>query len=285
MARPSRCVGAGVDTARVGDPVLHYLGHSTVRVEMAGSTVLTDPLLTATVGPLRRVLPPPPASAWAGVDLVLVSHLHGDHLHLRSLRMLGPGVRVVVPRGAGAWLRRRGVHRVDELAPGESLTHGRLRVTAVPARHSGHRWGPRLTSGPDTAAVGHLVEGDGGTVYACGDTDLFDGMTRIGDRGVDVALVPVWGWGPTLGPGHLDPRRAAEAVARIRPRVAVPVHWGTLAVRGATTLPGLAGRYRRLLVEPPRRFAAAVADRGLPTTVVVTDPGQPVVLPTAAGTP
>ncbi len=269
----------------MGDPVLHFLGHSTVRVELAGCTVLTDPLLTDTAGPLTRVAPPPPASAWAGVDLVLVSHLHGDHLHLRSLRMLGPGVRVVVPRGAGAWLRGRGLHHVEELAPGESLTHGRLRVTAVPARHSGHRWGPRLTSGPDTAAVGHLLEGDGATVYACGDTDLFDGMTIIGDRGVDVALVPVWGWGPTLGPGHLDPRRAAEAVARIRPRVAVPVHWGTLAVRGGTTVPGLAGRYRRVLTEPPRRFAAAVAARRPDTTVVVTDPGQPVVLPTAAGTP
>ncbi|MGY1672239.1 MBL fold metallo-hydrolase [Geodermatophilus sp. SYSU D00710] len=269
----------------MGDPVLHYLGHSTVRVDLAGSTVLTDPLLTRAVGPLRRVAAPPPGSAWSGVDLVLVSHLHADHLHLPSLRLLGEGVRVVVPRGAGAWLRSRGPRWVDELAPGESLTHDGLRVTAVPARHSGHRWGPRLTHGPDTRAVGHLVEGDGQTVYALGDTDLFPGMADVGGRGVDVALVPVWGWGPTLGPGHLDPHRAAEAVARVRPRVAVPVHWGTLAVPGATTLPGLSRRYRRLLVEPPRRFAAAVAARGLDTTVALTEPGHPVVLPTAAETP
>ncbi|SHF61157.1 MBL fold metallo-hydrolase [Geodermatophilus nigrescens] len=269
----------------MGDPGLHWLGHSTVRVELAGSTVLTDPVLTATVGPLRRVVPPPPEPAWAGTDLVLVSHLHADHLHLPSLRLLGDDVRVVVPRGAGPWLRSRGLRWVDELAPGESLTHGGLRITAVPAVHSGHRWGPRLTHGPDTAAVGHLVEGDGRTVYALGDTDLFDGMARIGGRGVDVALVPVWGWGPTLGPGHLDPRRAAEAVARVRPRFAVPVHWGTLTVPGGTTVPGLAGRYRRLLTEPPREFAAAVAGRALPTTVVIAEPGEPVVLPTAAGTP
>ncbi len=43
----------------------------------------------------------------------------------------------------------------------------------------------------------------------------------------DVALVPIWGWGPSLGTGHLDPRRAAEAVALIQPRIAVPIHWGT----------------------------------------------------------
>lgn len=272
-------VGPRVDTGPVANPELHWLGHSTVRVELAGSTVLTDPVLTARVGPLRRVVPPLPAATWAGVDLVLVSHLHADHLHLPSLRLLGRSVRVVVPRGAGRWLRSRGFPWVDELAAGETLTHRGLRVTAVPARHSGHRWGPRLTHGPDTAAVGHLLEGEGSTVYACGDTDLFDGMARIGRREVDVALVPVWGWGPTLGPGHLDPRRAAEAVARVRPRVAVPVHWGTLAVPGGTTLPGLARRYRRLLVEPPRAFAAAVAARGLRTAVAHTEPGDPVVLP------
>ena len=85
----------------------------------------------------------------------------------------------------------------------------------------------------------------------------------------------MWGWGPTLGPGHLDPAAAAEAVALLRPRVAVPVHWGTLAVAGLTAVPSpLRGRMRRLLVDPPRRFAAEVAARGLATRVAVTEPGQ-----------
>src|SRR3712207_288330 len=127
------------------------------------------------------------------------------------MRLLGPDVRIVVPRGAGAWLRSRGLRHVVELMPGESVPHGDLRVTAVPADHPGHRWGPRLTQGPDTPAVGHLLEGAGQTVYVSGDTDLFDGMHILGERGVDIALLPVWGWGPTLGPGHLDPDRAAEA--------------------------------------------------------------------------
>ena len=48
---------------------------------------------------------------------------------------------------------------------------------------------------------------------------------------IDLALLPVWGWGPTLGPGHLDPARAATAAALIAPRVAVPIHWGTFALR------------------------------------------------------
>ncbi|UQS26774.1 MBL fold metallo-hydrolase [Amycolatopsis thermalba] len=250
--------------------VLRFLGHSTVRMEIAGRVVLTDPVLTRTVGGLVRVAPPLDPAAYADVDLVLISHLHGDHLHVPSLRLLGRHVPVVVPRGAGGWLRRRGFAEVAELDIGERLSLGDLRVTAVRAEHSGHRWGPRFTHGPQARASGHVVEAPGVRVYVAGDTDLHDGMAELAP--VDVALLPVWGWGPNLGPGHLDPARAAEAVARVRPRVAVPVHWGTLAVPGVARTP----RMRRLLVDPPRTFAATVAERGLETVVAVTEPGERV---------
>src|SRR3954465_12947344 len=95
-----RSVGPRRDTDRVSQPDLVLYGHSTVRVELAGRTVLTDPVLTPSVGPLRRVVPTPDPSAWADVDVVLLSPLHGDHLHLASLRLLGKA-RIVVPRGAG----------------------------------------------------------------------------------------------------------------------------------------------------------------------------------------
>ena len=267
------------ETGGVARPDLHFLGHSTVRVELAGRTVLTDPLLADTVGLLRRVVPLPDPVTWAGVDIVLISHLHGDHLHIPSLRTVGRDVRIVVPRGAGAWLRGRGFPRVDELSAGEALTDGGLTITAVRAEHTGHRWGPRSTHGPATESLGYLLEGGGSTVYASGDTGLFDGMAVLAKRAVDIALLPVWGWGPTLGPGHLDPVSAADAVALIRPRIAVPVHWGTLALAGLTSVPSpLRGRMRRLLLDPPHSFAAEVAARRLDARVVVTAPGQPVVL-------
>ena len=268
------------DTGGVARPDLHFLGHSTVRVELAGRTVLTDPLLADTVGALRRVVARPDPATWAGVDLVLISHLHGDHLHIPSLRTLGRDVRIVVPRGAAAWLRGRGFPRVDELSAGESIADGPLTITAVRAEHSGHRWGPRLTHGPATESLGYLIEGGGGSVYASGDTGLFDGMSVLAGRSLDVALLPVWGWGPNLGPGHLDPVSAADAVALIRPRTVVPVHWGTLAVAGMTAVPSpVRGRMRRLLVDPPHSFAAEVAARGLDAHVAVTPPGTAVVLP------
>jgi len=104
-------------------------------------------------------------------------------------------------------------------------------------------------------------------------------MTDLGADGIDVALLPVWGWGPDLGPGHLDPAGAAQAVQLLRPDVAVPVHWGTFALAGLTSVPSpWRARMRALLVDPPRRFAAAVAATGSATTVALTAPGAPVVL-------
>jgi L-ascorbate metabolism protein UlaG (beta-lactamase superfamily) len=248
-----------------------------VRVELGGHVVLTDPVLTNRVSALSRMTAPSTPADRADVDLVLLSHLHGDHVHLPSLRLLHPHVRVVAPRGAGDWLRAKGVRRVDELAPGEELEHGDLRVIGVPADHSGHRWGPRLTHGPQAKAMGHVIEGAGRRVYAAGDTDLFPEMADLGT--LDVALLPVWGWGPTLGPGHLNPRRAATAVDLLKPRVAVPVHWGTLALTGLTSAPGRHGRrMRHLLEHPPREFAAAVSEAGSPTKVLLTPPGEDVSL-------
>jgi len=259
-------------------PETTFLGHSTLRLRMGGRTVLTDPLLTAAVGPLRRMVPAVHPAALADVDLVLISHLHADHLHLRSLRLLPRDAEVVVPAGAAGWVRRRGVARVSGLAVGETRTFGGLRVTGTPADHSGHRWGPRLTHGPQADAMGHLLEADGLRVYAAGDTGLFPGLDDVAAQGpIDLAALPVWGWGPSLGPGHLDPSGAAEAVRRLAPKVTLPVHWGTLAVTGLCSVPGrIGGRMRELLVHPPHEFAAAVTAAGLPTRPLVVEPGARV---------
>jgi L-ascorbate metabolism protein UlaG (beta-lactamase superfamily) len=93
-------------------------------------------------------------------------------------------------------------------------------VRAVPAEHASSR-----IVGKKAEALGYVVAGSR-DVYFAGDTDLFPGMAELGGH-LDVALVPIWGWGPSIGPGHLDPRRAAEALAVLRPRAAVPIHWGT----------------------------------------------------------
>ena len=89
---------------------------------------------------------------------------------------------------------------------------------------------------------------------------------------MDLALLPVWGWGPTLGPGHLDPEGAAEALTLLRPRIAVPIHWGTYRpVVGRGAPHPRAGA-------PEVRFQRAAAARAPEVAVRVIAPGQAVAL-------
>jgi L-ascorbate metabolism protein UlaG (beta-lactamase superfamily) len=241
---------------------LTYVGHATTAVRLGGASLLTDPILRSRIGPLRRHAPMPPADLTRDVDAVLVSHLHRDHLDLPSLRLLPAEVRVVVPRGAGATVARAGVGAVQEVSPGERVAVGEAMVTAVPAVHDGRR-GPL---GRPAETVGYVIEGSGRRVYFAGDTGLHEEMSRLGSP--DVALLPVWGWGPSLGPGHLDPAAAARALTLIHPRVAVPIHWGSLYPLGLRRLrPGR-------LTEPPAEFAARAAELAPEVEVRVLAPGE-----------
>jgi L-ascorbate metabolism protein UlaG (beta-lactamase superfamily) len=196
--------------------------------------------------------------------MVLISHLHWDHLDVPSLRELGMETPIVVPAGAGSWLSGIGFKDVREMAVGSELAVGGLAVEAVEAYHSAFR----PPAGPSAPPLGYMVRGSR-SVYFAGDTDLFDGMGGLARPGevIDIALLPVWGWGPVLGRGrHLDPERAAEALRLIRPRAAVPIHWGTY-------WPHAMGRVLPArLVEPPAAFAEYAAElapsvRVLPTAV------------------
>jgi L-ascorbate metabolism protein UlaG (beta-lactamase superfamily) len=239
-----------------------FLGHATVLIELDGVRLLTDPLLRGRVAHLRRQAAPLDVSVSANLDAVLISHMHHDHLDPASLRLLGRDTPLLVPAGAGAWLRTRGFTSVNELSVGEVGRVGTLDVTAVEARHDGRRW-PR---GPGAESIGFLVRGRT-AIYFAGDTELVEGLSDVLPP-LDVALLPVGGWGPTLGPGHMDPRDAARAAALLEPRLAIPVHWGTL-------LPvGLAHRYRRGLAEPPRQFARDVARLAPGVEVRILAPGE-----------
>jgi L-ascorbate metabolism protein UlaG (beta-lactamase superfamily) len=203
-------------------PRIGYVGHATVLVELDGVRVLTDPMLRARVFHLRRH-GTVAADAYAGVDAVLISHAHWDHLDPHSLARLGAGVRLVVPRGVARILRRHRVGEIVEVDVGESVDVGPLTVTATPAEHDAGR-GPL---GVDAPALGYVISGSQ-RIYFAGDTDLFEGMAEL--RPLDVALLPVAGWGPRLPPGHLNARRAAEALRLLEPRTAVPIHWGTYSL-------------------------------------------------------
>jgi L-ascorbate metabolism protein UlaG (beta-lactamase superfamily) len=248
------------------DERLTWVGHATVLLELGGARLLTDPLLRTRLGHLRRHGARPTPGATKGIDAVLISHVHLDHLDVRSLRSVAHGARVIAPQGAGRLLRRIGFAEIDEVVPGDNVTVGDATITALPAVHDARR-GPLSAT---VATLGYEIAG-AQRVYFAGDTELFDGMRAMARR-FDVALLPVWGWGPSVGPGHMDPLSAARAVAILRPAIAVPIHWGTFFPMGLEALRGSA------LVEPPRVFARHVAELAPEVDVRVLAPGDELAL-------
>jgi len=240
---------------------VRYLGHSTVLIEVEGTRLLTDPLLRRRVGHLLRAVPVDQPGELEGI---LVSHAPHDHLDLPSLASVDPSIPVVLPRGLGRLLKGR--DNVLEVEEGDELTLGKVNVRATHAVHEGKRAGGRA----EAQALGYELSGSH-RIYFAGDTDLFPEMEGLVED-LDLALIPIWGWGPSLGRGlHLGPKQAAEALTLLKPRIAVPIHWGTY--RPAHRGPGA-----RFLREPAEKFVREAASLAPEVDVRVLQPGEQLAL-------
>lgn len=237
-----------------------WVGHATVLVEVDGVRVVTDPALTSRMVHLRRRRPAPDIGP---VDAVLVSHVHMDHLHLRSMDRLGAVPRLVVPAGAEPLVASVSADVVDSVRPGDALdVAAGVSIEVVHAEH-GCRRGPhsKVVAQP----VGYVICVGAARIYFAGDTDLFAAMRDLGR--IDAALLPIWGWGPSLGEKHLDPLSAATATHWVSPERVVPIHWGTYSPitprRGDPPW----------LERPLDSFRAALRDEGLEHRLLAVEPG------------
>jgi L-ascorbate metabolism protein UlaG (beta-lactamase superfamily) len=247
---------------------LNYIGHATVLIDIGQVRVLTDPVLRDRVFFLRRhgQNPAPPLLADRPPDLVLLSHLHYDHADLPSLRQLPPAVTVIAPRGSGRYLNRWAGVQVYEIAEGDKVQVADVEITALPAEHSRGEALPR----PATDCLSYLMR-NRLSVYFAGDTGLFPEMHDVGrDHDLDVALLPVWGYSHRVGEGHLTPQTAATALMRLRPRIAVPIHWGSLRLMG----PDSFWQAVDYLSDPPHAFAEHASRLAPQTQVRVLQPGE-----------
>src|SRR3954447_11465648 len=160
---------AGRGTSVSTGPRVTWWGHSTCMIE-DGARILTDPLLTRRLAHLVRRRGEQPDLSSTPPDLVVISHLHYDHFHVASLRMLPAGTVVAVPRGGGVLLRGTPLE-VVEVDVGDVIPVGGATVSVLPADHDGRRFnGSRMTA----PTLAFLVSG-ARTTYFAGDTGLFDG--------------------------------------------------------------------------------------------------------------
>lgn len=247
---------------------INYIGHATVLIDIGQLRVLTDPVLRDRVVFLQRhgSNPGPELLAERAPDVVLLSHLHYDHTDLPSLRRLPRKTTVIAPRGSSTYLRRWSGVQVHEVSEGDLVRVADVEISVMPANHSMGVSVPR----PITSCVGYVLQNDL-SVYFAGDTDLFPAMVDIGRQfDLSVALLPVWGFSHRLGNGHLTPLTAALALSQLRPRIAVPIHWGSLRLMGPHSVWKSVG----YLSSPPYAFAEHAARMAPQTEVRILQPGE-----------
>ena len=262
-----------VDPARLAQrpqaPVITWLGHVSMLLQVAGLNVLIDPTLCDFAGPLgrfgapRRVPAPLAPEDLPPIDVVLISHNHYDHLcygTLRRLRDAGQSPRFVVPLGLADWFTQRGMGPVTalnwwehtDIAPG-------VRVVFTPSQHWSRRtpwdtnaslWGGYLLewARPQTAAPWRFL--------FPGDTGYSEDFKAIRQRlgPVDFLALPIGAYLPRdfMKPMHVNPEDAVQLMLDVEARQAMGVHWGTFMLT------------QEAFDHPPRDLAAALAQRGLP---------------------
>ena len=247
---------------------VNYIGHATVLVDIGRIRVLTDPILRDRVFFLQRhgQNPAPKILAERPPDIVLLSHLHYDHADLPSLRRLPRTTTVIAPRGSGKYLARWAGVEVYEVTEGDRVQVADVEITALPADHGQALSIPR----PMETCLSYVMR-NRLSIYFAGDTDLFEGMYEVGrDFDLDLALLPVWGYSHRLGAGHLTPLSAAQALKRLEPRVAVPIHWGSFRFMG----PHSVWKRADYLNTPPHAFAHHAAHLAPQTEIRVLQPGE-----------
>jgi L-ascorbate metabolism protein UlaG (beta-lactamase superfamily) len=213
-----------------------WVGHATALVQIDDKVILTDPVFTDTVGQVSKRLVEPGIDPkdLPPVDVVLVSHMHYDHLSLGSLEMIQSRVRtLLLPRGGTAYLTDFSFPAY-ELATWQTWSKGDLRVTAVPVEHVGYRYGLDDAWMPE-AFTGFVVEYHGLKVYFAGDTAYEQAkFVETAQRfpKIDLALMPIAPIEPRdfLRRFHVDPAEALQAFLDLGAKRMVPIHYDTFVI-------------------------------------------------------
>jgi L-ascorbate metabolism protein UlaG (beta-lactamase superfamily) len=250
-----------IDRGQIG---VTWIGHASFLIQFCGQNLLVDPNWAKWLKVVKRLKSPGlKLSDLPGIDLVLVTHAHFDHLDRRTLRKVAAEQPIVVPFDVGNLVHDLGFRSVHELGYWESYKSGPVKVTLTPAHH----WGARVIHDTHRGFGGFIIECGGRTIYHCGDTAYFPGFREIGKRfDIDVALLPIGAYDPPTGREvHMNPEQAIAAFEELNAKVMVPMHYGTFRLSYEP------------LDEPLKRLRACARKHGVSDRVVVMHEGKPAV--------
>ena len=213
-----------------------FIGHSTFLVQVGGLCVLTDPIWSDRCSPVsfagpRRVRPPGQSlDSLPGVDLLLITHNHYDHMDLPTLRKVRARWQPSTATGLGnaRHLAKAGIRSAVELDWWQTTELAGARVTYVPAQHFSARG---LHDRNRSLWGGFVVEAHSAVVYFAGDSGYCPYFAEIASRfpRIDLALLPIGAYEPRwfMRQHHVNPEEAVQAHLDLQPRRSIGMHFGT----------------------------------------------------------
>lgn len=214
-----------------------WLGHASVLVEIDGYRILTDPVLSQRVspfqfiGPKRTHKPPLELKELTGIDAVVISHNHYDHLDEATVRHLSvQGTKFFVPLGVGQYLEDWDIPatQVVEMDWWQSASIGELTIVATPNRHYSSRG---LLDNKATHWSSWVISGGAHKVFYSGDSGYSKLFAQIGKRlgPFDLNIIKVGAYGPgqSWSDIHMTPEEAVQVHLDVGGKRMLPVHWMT----------------------------------------------------------
>ncbi len=242
-----------------------WIGHATFLIQTGGTNILIDPNWAQWHAFVKRVRRPGVAlDHLPQIDLVLVTHAHFDHLHLRSLKRVANGQPVLVPKGVGRLVQNKGFGEVVEMSPWDTVRFRDLTITFTPSKH----WGARMVHDVHRGFGGYLIANAcGRTVYHCGDSAYFDGFVEIGRRAeIQLALLPIGAYQAMSGRSvHMNPEEALDAFIDLQAIQMSPMHYGSFPLGGEP------------MHEPLQRLHEGAKSRGMHRSIAVLTEGHPEI--------
>lgn len=243
-----------------------YIGHATTLIEIDGTKFLTDPNFARRLFIFkRRSELSLDLEKIANPDVVLLSHVHFDHLNIGSYKYISTNVPVIIPEGCDKVVAGFISNPVIELSP--YATHRLLdgtEITAVPVRHRAGRYSHLRF----TQTNGYLIKKGDAVVFFCGDSAYGPHFKEIGNLAkINLAILPIGSYSPRWFMRYwtMSPDLALRAFEDLGGGHMVPIHWGTFSL----TLEPLG--------EPRKLLEKAIDERqGRKDKVHILPPGQRV---------